>query len=207
MSSSSPVLPTPLENKYMKPPDSFQLSPIRDLAVNPASLQATSSNSSTRSAGHTFASPAECPGFIPFSSASQHERQYQHSPFVSQTLGDNVSSELQSTTFISQAQESDGISWGPDPFQDILGFPENVSVQHDQVENSASYNNDDNVKKSDFGEWVDQLMSIDDSYHPNWSQLLGDDNVSEPKPKVCFSNCFCYNTARYYVASRYLLSY
>ncbi|KAJ1385105.1 SANT/Myb domain [Sesbania bispinosa] len=182
MSSSLPVLPTPLENKYMKPPDSFQLSPIRDLTANPASLQATSSNS-IRSVGQVFSSPAECPGDIPFSSVLQHDRQYQESPFISQTLGD-VSSEIHSTTFVSHPQENDDISWGPDPFQDILSFPENVSVQHDQVENSACFMNDDNVKKSDFGEWVDQLMSIDDSLHPNWNQLLGEDNVSESKPKA-----------------------
>ncbi|XP_061340389.1 protein PHR1-LIKE 1-like [Gastrolobium bilobum] len=183
MSSSSPVLPTPMENKYMKPPDSCQLSPpVRDLTANPASLQATSSNL-IRSVGQMFSSPAECPGDIPFSPASQHDRQYRDSPFISQTLGDNAPSEIHSTTYISHPQERDDISWGPDPYQDILSFPENVSVQHDQVENSACYMNDDNVKKSDFGEWVDQLMSIDDSLQPNWSQLL-DDNVAEPKPKA-----------------------
>ncbi|RDX81258.1 Protein PHR1-LIKE 1, partial [Mucuna pruriens] len=173
MSSSSHVLPTPLENKYMKPPDSFQLSPIGDVTANSAS------SNSIKSAGKMLSSTSECPDDILFSSASQHDRQYQEPHFVSQTLDDNVS-EIHSTTFISQSED---ISWGPDPFQDILGFPENVSVQHDQVENSACYINGDNVKKSDFGEWVDQLMSIDDSLHPTWSQLLGDDNVAEPKPK------------------------
>ncbi|KAL2954610.1 hypothetical protein AAZX31_19G233000 [Glycine max] len=138
MSTSSRALPTPLENKYMKPPDSFQLSPVRDLTANSAS------SNSIRSAGKMLSSPSECPDDISFS-------------FVSQTS---------------------------DPFQDILGFPENVSVQHDQVQNNGCYINDDNVKRSDFGEWVDQLMSIDDSLHPNWSQLLGDDNVAEPKPKA-----------------------
>lgn len=174
MSSSSRVLPTPLENKYMKPPDSFQLSPVRDLAANSAS------SNSIRSAGN--------PDDIPFSAVSQHDRQYQDPSFISQSLGDNVSSKIHSTTFISHPQDSEDISWGPDPFEDILGFSENVSVQHDQVENSSCYINDDNVKRSDFGEWVEQLMSIDDSLHPNWSQLLGDDNVAEPKPKVCFSS-------------------
>ena len=169
MSTSSRALPTPLENKYMKPPDSFQLSPVRDLTANSAS------SNSIRSAGKMLSSPSECPDDIPFS-------------FVSQTSGDNVSSEIHSTALISHPQDNEDLSWGPDPFQDILGFPENVSVQHDQVQNNGCYINDDNVKRSDFGEWVDQLMSIDDSLHPNWSQLLGDDNVAEPKPTVCLSN-------------------
>ncbi|KAL5136117.1 Protein PHR1-LIKE 1 [Glycine soja] len=178
MSTSSRVLPTPLENKYMKPPDSFQLSPVRDLTANSAS------SNSIRSAGKMFSSPSKCPDDFPFSSVSQHDRQYQDPPFVSQTIGDSVSSEIHSMTFISHPQENEDLSWGPDPCQDILGFPENVSVQHDQVENNGCYINDDNVKRSDFGEWVDQLMSIDDSLHPSWSQLLADDNVAEPKPKA-----------------------
>lgn len=183
--SSLPALHSPLENKYMKPPDSFL---VRDLAANPASKQATSSNM-TRSGEQMFSSPAECPGDIRFHAVSQHDRQYRDSPFISQTLGGNVTSEIHSTALISHPQEND-ISWGPDPFQDILSFPDNVLVQNDQVENGACYMNDDNVKRSDFGEWVDQLMTIDDSQHPNWSQLLGDDNVAEPKPKVCLSSWF-----------------
>ncbi|XP_047159728.1 protein PHR1-LIKE 1-like [Vigna umbellata] len=178
MSSSSRVLPTPLENKYMKPPDSCHLSPASDLAAN-----SVSSNLIT-SAGKIISSPSEYPDGTPFPYASQHDRQNEDLPFVSQTLGDNVSSEIHSTTFISHPHESTDITWGPDPFQDILGFPENISAQHDQVVDNACYINDENVKRTDFGEWVDQLMSIDDSLHPNWSQLLGDDNAAEPKPKV-----------------------
>lgn len=187
MPSSSPVLPTLMESKYLKPPDSLQCSPIRGLTANPASLQATSS-SPIRSVGPVLLSNAECPGSIPFSSVSQHDRRYQDSSFASQTLGDSTSSEIHSTTFTSLPQENGDISWGPDPMEDILSFPEMFSVQHDQVENIAGYMNDDNAKKSDFGEWVEQLMTIDDSLHPNWNQLLDDDdNVAEPTPKVCFS--------------------
>ncbi|KAK7332836.1 hypothetical protein VNO80_29592 [Phaseolus coccineus] len=170
MSSSSRVLPTPLENKYMKPPDSCHLSPASDLAANSVS------SNSIRSAAN--------PDGTLFSYASQQDKQFEDSPFVPRTLGDNVSSEIHSTTFISHPHENEDITWGPDPFQDIIGFPENISAQHDQVVENGCYINDDNVKRTDFGEWVDQLMSIDDSLHPNWSQLLGDDNVAEPKPKV-----------------------
>ncbi|KAL5061159.1 hypothetical protein RYX36_032763 [Vicia faba] len=184
-SSSSPVFPTLMESAYMKPSDSFHRSLVGGLTANPALLQATPSNP-IRSDRQAFsASPAaECPDGVPFSSDTQHDKQYQDSPFTSQTLGDDVSSEIHSTTFTSHPQENDDISWGPDPMQDIVCFPGIFSVQHDQVENSASYMNDGNVKKSDFGEWVDQLMTIDDTPHPNWSQLLGDDNVAEPTPKA-----------------------
>ncbi|CAJ2631449.1 unnamed protein product [Trifolium pratense] len=183
-SSSSPVLPTLMESKCMKPPDSFHCSPGRGLNTNPTSMQAASLNP-IRSVRPVFSTTVECPGGIPFSPISQHDKQYQDSPFASQTLGDNVSSETHSTAFTSHPQQNDDISWGPDPLQDILSFPELFSVQNDPVENSAAcYMNDDNVKKSDFGEWVEQLMTIDDTLHPNWNQLLGDDNAAEPTPKV-----------------------
>ncbi|KAI9078375.1 hypothetical protein K1719_039594 [Acacia pycnantha] len=90
---------------------------------------------------------------------------------------------MHSTTFIPHSQENDEISWGPDPLQDILDFPEIASVQNDQLENSSCYIPDDNTKKTDLVEWVDQLMSVDDSLHQNWSQLLGDDDVADSKSK------------------------
>ncbi|KAK7247469.1 hypothetical protein RIF29_42352 [Crotalaria pallida] len=129
-------------SKYMEPQDSLQLLAVRDMTANPDSLQATSS--------------AECPDDISFYyvSSQHHDRQYRDSLFVSQTLGDNVSSKIHSTTFVSHPRESDDTSGGPYLFSDVLSFPENVIVQRDQVKKSAG-----------FGEWLKQLN--DDSLHPN----------------------------------------
>ncbi|XP_061371337.1 protein PHR1-LIKE 1-like [Gastrolobium bilobum] len=126
-----------------------------------SSVLAASINSNIRSVGHMFSTPAECHDDIPLSCVS----------------------EKNSTTFISHPQESDDISWGPDPFQDILQFPDHVTVQNDHVEYSASYMSGDDTKTTDYREWVDQLMSVEDSLQPNWGQLLGDDNLVEPKLK------------------------
>lgn len=186
------------EDRYMKPLDSFQLNTVQDLTADPALMQAAPSNSDIRGAGHMFSSPAECPDDIPFSSVSQHDKQFRDSPFISQKISDNglfppthsSHSEMHSTSFVSHPLESDEIAWGPDPFQDLLNFPENVSVQNHQVENNTCHIPDDNAKKTDFGEWVEQLMFADDSLHPNWSQLLGDGNVTDSKSKVCFSHWF-----------------
>ncbi|XP_028790996.1 protein PHR1-LIKE 1 isoform X2 [Neltuma alba] len=153
-----------------------------------------------------FSSPSKCLNGIAFSSSiSQHDRQHQNSPFISKTLrrddvmppqgtsltqsGEDASfppshscyPEIHSAAFVSRPPESDDISWGPDPFQDILNLSVNDSVQNDQMENSSCFMSDDNSKKTDFGEWVDQLMSVDESPHPNWSQLLVDDNVPDSK--------------------------
>ncbi|KAK7269152.1 hypothetical protein RIF29_21868 [Crotalaria pallida] len=128
-----------------------------------SSAQATSSNSNIRSAGHMFSTSAECPDDFPFSLFSE-----KHSP-----------------TLISHPQESGDILWDPDPFQDLLQFPDSVPAQNNHVEHSSSHMSVDNVNAPDFGEWVDvdQLLLVDDSLLPNWDQLVSVDNVAEPKPE------------------------
>lgn len=104
-----------------------------------------------------FSTPSEQPDNVHFSSAS----------------------EIHSMTF---PQESDVMSWGTDPFEDILQFPDNVPTQNDHVEYNGSEVLGGNAKTTDFKEWVDQLMSVDDdSIQPNWNELLGDNNMTEPK--------------------------
>lgn len=206
MSSSFPLLPTLIEDKHMKPPNS-----ARDLITNPASVQAAPPVCSLRSGGHMLSPPSKCLNDISFS-VSQHDRQYQDYPFISKTLrrddvmprlgapltqsGEDASfppsnsshPEIHSAAFICQPPESDDISWGPDPFQDILNLSVNDSIQNDQMESSSCYMSDDNTKKTEFPGWVDQFMSVDETPQPNWSQLLVDDNVTDSKSKVCFLN-------------------
>ncbi|CAK8572299.1 unnamed protein product [Lathyrus sativus] len=124
-----------------------------------SSMRATSINSNNRSAGHMFSNPAELLDNIPFSPASD-----MHSmPFP---------------------QESDAISWGTDMFDNMLPFPDNVPIQNDHVEYSGSNVLGGNAKQTEFKEWVDQLMSVDDdSLHPDWNELLGDNNMAEPTAK------------------------
>nr|QSD99712.1 MYB family transcription factor [Melilotus albus] len=122
-------------------------------SIPSSSMQATNINS----VGHMFSTSAELPDNIPFSSASE-----MHS----------------SMTF---PQENDVMSWGTDQFEDILQFSDNVPVQNDHVEYNGSGVMDGNAKTTDFKEWVDQLMSVDDSLQPNWNELLGDNNMAEPK--------------------------
>lgn len=103
-------------------------------------------------------------------------------------LLDNISfspaSEMHSTHF---PQESDAVSWGTELFDDMLPFPDNVPIQNDHVGYSGGSDVlGGNAKPTEFKEWVDQLMSVDDdSLNPNWNELLGDNNMAEPLPKVC----------------------
>ncbi|KAI5398263.1 protein PHR1-LIKE 1 isoform X1 [Lathyrus oleraceus] len=121
-----------------------------------SSMRTASINSNNRSAGHMFSNPAELLDNIPFPPAS----------------------EMHSMPF---PQESDAISWGTDLFEDMLPFPDNVPIQNDHVEYSASNVLGGNAKTTEFKEWVDQLMQVDDdSLHPDWNELLGDNNMAEP---------------------------
>ncbi|KAF7817292.1 protein PHR1-LIKE 1-like isoform X1 [Senna tora] len=200
-----------MEDKYMKPPYSFEPCGTQYLTANPASVQAASSNSNMASDGLMFSSltPFICPNDTPLSSVSQHDWHYQNFPFTSSRtfqrddimhmlgnsliqsddnmyLSPKLSShpEIHSTTLISHPPQE-----RPDPFQDILNFPENYSVMNGQVENSTCYISDDSIiNKTDFREWVHQLMSVDNSPHPIWSQFLGDDNVAYSESKETQAN-------------------
>ncbi|CAL0321032.1 unnamed protein product [Lupinus luteus] len=130
-----------------------------------SSTPAASPKSNIRSVGHMFSTPAKCPDDIPFSPVS----------------------EIHTPTFISQPHENDDISFEPYVFQDFLQFPDGVSVQNNQVEHGASYISSGNAQTNDIGDWIDiePLISVDvdDSLLSNWTQLLGDDNIAEPKAK------------------------
>ncbi|PNY09562.1 two-component response regulator ARR2 [Trifolium pratense] len=124
-----------------------------------SSMQAASINSNIRSVGHMFSTSADqLPDNVPFASAS----------------------EIHSTPF---PQESDVLSWGTDPFDDILQFPD-APIQNDHVEYSGSDVLGGNAKTTDFKEWVDQLMSVDESPQPNWNELLSDNNIAEQDPEI-----------------------
>ncbi|KAK2402762.1 protein PHOSPHATE STARVATION RESPONSE [Trifolium repens] len=125
-----------------------------------SSMQAASINSNIRSVGHMFSTSAEqLPDNVPFASAS----------------------EIHSTPF---PQESEVLSWGTDPFDDILQFPVDVPIQNDHVQYSGSDALGGNAKTTDFKEWVDQLMSVDESPQPNWNELLGDNNIAEQDSQI-----------------------
>ncbi|XP_058744051.1 protein PHR1-LIKE 1-like [Vicia villosa] len=126
-----------------------------------SSMRATSINSNNRTAGHMFSNPAELLDNISFSPAS----------------------EMHSMPF---PQESDAVSWGTELFDDMLLFSDNVPVQNDHVGYSGGSDVlGGNAKPTEFKEWVDQLMSVDDddSLNPNWNELLGDNNMAEPIAK------------------------
>ncbi|KAG6751818.1 hypothetical protein NC652_030981 [Populus alba x Populus x berolinensis] len=192
MSSSFPVLPTAVEGKNPNLLYSFQVSLARKMIRNSATQQASPLSPGNRSVGPLFSSSSRFSNDTHVSSVSSHGRQSHNSPFISQSLRDtgnftptHVShSEVQSTEFIAYSDENKDLSWPVDPLQDLLDFSENVPVQNGQVESSADvFASEDHARRTDWQEWADQLISVDDEMEPNWSDFLNDVNKTDSRQK------------------------
>jgi len=202
MSSSFPVLPTAVEEKHPNLLCSFQVSLEREMMRNSASQQASSLSPGNRSVGPLFSSSSRFSNDMHVSSVSPQGRQSHNSPFISQSLRDRGNftpthdshSEVQSTEFIAYSDENKDLSWPVDPLQDLLDFAENVHVQNGRVESSAGvFASEDHAKRTDWQEWADQLISVDDELEPNWSEILNDVNKTDSRQKVCsaYNYGFC----------------
>ncbi|KAI9184857.1 hypothetical protein LWI28_001828 [Acer negundo] len=180
MSSSFPALSTTHEEKYPKFPDSFQGSTERELMTNPVILQTRPSASNGVTVGHMFSSSSRVPNNMFISSVSPHESHSQNSPFISQSTKHFSTSEVHSTALINHhLDENKDLSWcADDPLQEFLDFPGNVPVQTGLLES-----NDGHAKGTEWQEWADQLISVDDGLDPNWSELLADANAADARTK------------------------
>ncbi|KAF5462803.1 hypothetical protein F2P56_018780 [Juglans regia] len=188
MSSSFPALPPLLDDKDSNYTDSFHVSSGREPMENPISTQAASlvSNSSII-CGQLHASSPGLRHDVHFSSVSCHGRHPQDSPFISQSSMEEASfppchsSQLdaQSAVLINHLDGNQDISWCSFPLQDIVTFPENVSVQNGQVESSTGVMKSEDHARTDL-EWVDRWINTD--LEADWNELP-DVNVADPEPK------------------------
>ncbi|KAI8030324.1 Protein PHR1-LIKE 1 [Camellia lanceoleosa] len=193
ISGAMSSFPTYSEEKYPKLPDSFQVSSEREMMTHPSSPLSSPSASKSGTVGHLFSSGSGFSTDVHFSSVSPQARCPGNSPFISQTSSDGASlpairssrSGVRSTQLINYPKEDNDMSWTPDSLQDFLDFPENVHVRNGQVESSTGVMaSEDHVKRTDWQEWADQLITVDDTLDSNWSDILVDNVQDHPKPKV-----------------------
>ncbi|XP_042973828.1 protein PHOSPHATE STARVATION RESPONSE 1-like isoform X1 [Carya illinoinensis] len=185
LSSSSPVLPAPLQETYPKLPDSQQVYMEREFAKRPFT-HTSHLPSDSGVAGHMFSSS---PGFsldLHYSSLLPHEEYSKNSPFISQlsTIGaafplthTSHSRSVQSTKSSHYAEENSA-SWNTDSLPSFLDFPVNTFIESSQIESSGC---NTVLPSEEFGKWADQLISDDVA---NWNELLGDTNVTDMEPKM-----------------------
>ncbi|XP_057476377.1 protein PHR1-LIKE 1-like [Actinidia eriantha] len=192
MSSSSPVFHAPLGEKYPKLPDSFQVLSESELMTHPISTQLTPLASKSGTTGHLFPSGSGFPTDVRLSSVSPQARGPNNASFISQTSSDGVSSPpihsyhsgVQSIPLINYPKEDNDMSWTTDSLQDFLDFPDNVLIHNGPIESTIGVATEDHAKRNDWQDWANQLINVDDALDSNWSNLLVDVNVPDPKPKV-----------------------
>lgn len=185
MSSSLPVIPTPLEERYPK------MTVERELRTSPVVAQATPSGSNSAVVGHLFSSASGFSSDLHYSSISQHERHSISAPFISQSSNSSssvlLSHSSHSGVFQSETSNSfikENNDWCADPLQGFLDFSDNVSVQNSQIQGCV-VSSEDTVKRTDWQEWADQLIADDDSLGPNWSELVDTSPIDPEHKTVC----------------------
>ncbi|KAK6911301.1 MYB-CC type transcription factor, LHEQLE-containing domain, partial [Dillenia turbinata] len=194
LSSSLPVMPTHLDQKYPKSPEPFQISSDRQVVPNLISTQPILSASNNRIVGNV---PSPASGFQTdtyYSAISTNERQPRNSTFYPQKMGSETSlpppshplhPEVQPIPLVNYTRDNNDMYWCTDPLPDFLDFPGNISLQCNQLENRAGLMaSGNNYKRGDWQQWADDFINNDDALDPNWSDLLVDVNAAHPEPKV-----------------------
>ncbi|XP_057534611.1 protein PHOSPHATE STARVATION RESPONSE 1-like isoform X3 [Amaranthus tricolor] len=194
LSSSLPVLPSTLEEKYPKLPDSQQVTMERELVNDPLLFHPHPLPSSSKIVGHMLSSSSSSNN-VHFSLAS-HEK---HSNSYMTPSASNGSSLplLQSThTNLIHSSASDNYTKGNNNFSWCSGlgpgfpdFPFHTALQNGHIPfntdgGSNIVTHEDFVKRNDWQEWADQLIADDEPLSSNWSELLVDTNVVNHETKM-----------------------
>lgn len=162
MVKSLHVLPSPLDEKFPQLPDS----------------------------SHVFSSDSGCPTRVHYSPISPNTSGSISSTVYSLSPKDGACflvnqhpySVMQSTQLDGYAMENNDVSWNE--IENFLDTPLKIADQDDQIETST----EDHAKKSNWQDWAEQFISVnDETLNSNWSDLLVDNNLPDSEPKVCFS--------------------
>ncbi|RDX61263.1 Protein PHOSPHATE STARVATION RESPONSE 1, partial [Mucuna pruriens] len=191
LSSSLPVLSTPLEETYPKLPDSQPAFMEKELKTKP--FTHSSHLTSSGAVGHMFSSSPGYSTDLHLSSFSSHGKHPRSTHFISQTLSNVASLPLSYSSNSGPIPSStstpysngNSVSWHTDSLPSFLEFPANTSIDNSQVESSACniMTAEEYSKRNDWQEWADQLISDDDPLTSNWNDLLVD-NIQDLEPKV-----------------------
>ncbi|XP_010920302.2 protein PHOSPHATE STARVATION RESPONSE 2 [Elaeis guineensis] len=182
MSSSLPVLPTPLEEKFPKLPDSQQLSVERELRSSPIIPPHTPFVSNSGVVGPLYSSASGISLDLHFSSVSPNERHPNGASFISQSSNVGISfpstppptGAFQSLTG-NDPRESTEVTWCPEPIQSMIGYSDNITDGNNEIQNSCDVVSDDLAKQN---EWWTDLMNED------WKDILNETGAHESQPKA-----------------------
>ncbi|KAI3459042.1 hypothetical protein Pfo_015705 [Paulownia fortunei] len=191
MSRSLHILPSPLEEKFPKLPDSPQVTLAQELTSNIISSCPSMHSSNHNKVGQLCLPASGCPTDLHCSSVSPNTNRLMNSTFVSPKDGVSFASTqlshsvMQSGQLDGYAMESNEVSWNSDAIEYFLDIPLNIPVQNGQTETSTDLmTSEDYAKKTDWQDWADQLITVDgDTLNSNWNDLV-DVNDPDPDPKL-----------------------
>ncbi|KAK4436056.1 protein PHR1-LIKE 1 [Sesamum alatum] len=192
LSRSLRTLPSPSEEKFPKLPDSPQVTLAQELTTNAISSCPSTLSSNNKSVGHLFSSASDLPGNLRGSSMSPDISRPKKLPFISKPLNDGVSfassqlspSVIRARKLDGYAAENNNVSWNTDGIENFLDIPLNIHSQNSQETCTGVTASEDHFKRTDWQEWADQLITVDDALDSNLSALLVDVNVPELDAKL-----------------------
>ncbi|KAF5202898.1 Phosphate starvation response [Thalictrum thalictroides] len=194
MSSSLPVLPLPLEEKYTKMSYSQQICFENELMTDPVAPFDTPLASTGGNVGHKLSSTSGFCTDLHSSSSSTHESHLRITPFIPQVSNNGASSPIafsshsgivRSTPSISYNKRNNNASWYAFKSQGVVETCGNIPDQKSQIESSnGAAASEEHTSQSDWQQWADQLITDDENLAADWDELLLDTNVVDSEPKV-----------------------
>ncbi|KAK7393368.1 hypothetical protein VNO78_21921 [Psophocarpus tetragonolobus] len=186
LSSSFSVLPIPPEEMYPTLPEAELECVEQELMTRPFT--------SSGVVGNIFSSSPGYSTDLHHSSLSPGEKHSANAHFISQSsistaqfpLSYSSNTGAPTSTAPSHYSKENSASWHTDSLPSFLDFPENGSIDNNQVENSVcpKMASEEYPKQNDWQEWAERLIS-DDTLTSNWNDLLTD-NIQDLEPKVPF---------------------
>lgn len=197
MSSSLPVLSSTLEEKYPKLPDSQQASIERELVTDPLVFHSHPLPSSSKIVGHMFSSSSGYSTDVQFSSVS-HEKYSNNSPYISSSASNgssvvlvpsNHTDLIHSSASSNYTRGNNHLSWCSDSGPGFPDFPSHTSMSNGIIQGNGDVGSnlvthEDLVKRNDWQEWADQLITDDESLSSNWNELLIDASAADHGMKI-----------------------
>lgn len=193
LSSSTPVLPSPMEETYAKMAGSSQVSVGSGNMMN-SMTHPTQFPPNSRVIGDAYSSSGVSNN-LHILSVSDHRNHSERVPFISQASTNGASYPLVNSShagllqsnFSSTYGKENSSTWCTDSLESIVSFPLDTTVQNSQIESSSgsgvvAYEN--LSKRNDWQEWADQLITNDDALTAEWNELLTDTNVANLEPRV-----------------------
>uniref|UniRef100_A0A803M973 HTH myb-type domain-containing protein n=1 Tax=Chenopodium quinoa TaxID=63459 RepID=A0A803M973_CHEQI len=196
LSSSLPVLSSTLEEKYPKLPDSQQVSMERELVTDPSIFHSNPLPSNTL-VNHMFSSSSGYSPDVHFSPASR-ENYSSNSPYIPPSANNGSSLALMpstrtdlihSSTSSNYTRGNNNLSWCSDSGSGFPDFTSHSSMSSGHIQGNGDggsnlVTHEDLVKRHDWQEWADQLITDDESLSSNWSDLLIDANATDHGMKM-----------------------